>query len=130
MKTIPFFLLFFLLSSCASKPVLYPNKKLKSVGKEASYKDIKKCQKEADEFLDSPKVKKILKSAGRGATGGGAVGAITGLLSGDILRGLIFGSAIGATAGGVGEALSPDQIERRYVNRCLQKKGYEVIGWD
>jgi uncharacterized protein YcfJ len=130
MKLIPPIVLILTLTSCASKPVLYPNAKLKKVGKEASKRDIERCQDEADEFLESPRGKQILKSAGKGAIAGSAIGAVTGLLSGDIIGGALFGGAVGGTAGGVGEALSPDEIERRYVNRCLHNKGYEVIGWE
>ena len=124
------FILLLLLVSCASKPVLYPNKKYKSVGKEAASKDIETCMADADQFIDSPRGKKILKSAGKGSILGGAIGAISGLLTGDIGGSIVSGAAIGATAGGVGEAISPDDLKRAYVNRCLKEKRYEVIGWD
>lgn len=130
MKTIPLLALLIILSGCASKPVLYPNQKLKSVGKEAPKQDIRYCEEEADEFIESPRGKQILTGAGKGAAVGGAMGAVTGLLSGDIVGGALFGGLLGGTAGGVGEAISPDELERRYVTRCLQEKGYEVIGWD
>jgi uncharacterized membrane protein len=130
MKFLNITLLLFLLAGCASKPVLYPNKKLKAVGKEASKKDIDMCMAEADAYLESAEAKKILRGAGKGSIFGGAVGAVTGLLTGNVVRGATSGAAIGATAGGVGAAISPDQLERAYVNQCLEKKGYQVLGWD
>ncbi len=130
MKIFKLILITTLIAGCASRPVLYPNKKLKSVGKEASQKDIDVCLAEADEYLESAEAKKILRGAGKGSIFGGAVGAVTGLLTGDVLRGATSGAAVGAAAGGVGASLTPDQLERAYVNQCLQKKGYKVLGWD
>ncbi|MEI8346503.1 MAG: cell envelope biogenesis protein OmpA [Pseudomonadota bacterium] len=120
----------FLFCSCSSKPVLYPNEKLQAVGKEAAYEDVNRCMNAADNYMESGRGKRIARSAGKGAIFGGAVGAVGGLLSGDLTSGVIGGAAIGGTAGGVGEALSPDQIKHQYVNRCLARMGYEVIGWD
>lgn len=130
MKTLTIIVMALLITSCASRPVLYPNKKLKSVGKETSQKDIDVCLAEADEYLESAEAKRILKSAGKGSIFGGAVGAVTGLLTGDVLRGATSGAIIGGAAGAAGEAISPDQLERAYVNHCLKKKGYRVMGWN
>lgn len=122
------FLLLF--TACASKPVLYPNSKLKKVGKERSQKDIEVCTAEADEYLESGKGKKIAKSAGAGAVIGGAMGAVAGIFSGDLGRGAFQGAAIGGVGGGAAGSLSPDEIKRSYVNQCLEDKGYQIIGWD
>lgn len=122
--------LLLLLVSCASRPQLYPNSKLKSVGKVAAQKDIDKCIADADEYLESSKGKKIAKSAGAGAAIGAAVGAVSGMFTGNFGSGLMRGGAIGAAGGGAAGAMSPDQIKRRYVNQCLGEKGYHVIGWD
>ena len=119
-----------LLSSCSSRPVLYPNSKFKTVGKKRAKHDVNKCINSAGQFLESPKGKKILKSAGKGSILGAATGAIFGLFTGDIIRSLTTGAAMGATAGGVGAAISPDQLKRSYVNKCLQKQKYEIVGWD
>ena len=110
--------------------MLYPNSTLKSVGNGQAGLDIDACMQDADEYLESPKAKKILSSAGGGAVLGGAIGAVTGLLTGDLGGSLGRGAAIGATAGGVGQAISPDQLKRSYVNRCLADKGYQVMGWE
>lgn len=122
--------LLLLLVSCASKPKLYPNQKLKSVGKEASQKDIDQCIADAENYLESSKGKQVAKGAGAGAVIGAAMGGVAGLFTGNLGSGLVRGGAIGAAGGGAAGALSPDQIKQRYVNQCLADKGYQVIGWD
>ncbi|MGE3609258.1 MAG: cell envelope biogenesis protein OmpA [Bacteriovoracaceae bacterium] len=123
-------ILLFSLIGCSSRPKLYPNHKLKTVGKEASQKDIDKCIADAENYLESSKGKQVAKGAGAGAIIGGAMGAVSGLFTGNLGRGLLRGSAVGAAGGGAVGALSPDQIKRNYVNQCLGEKGYQVIGWD
>lgn len=123
-------LLGLLFTSCASRPVLYPNETLKTKGKVASEKDIDQCIDDAKTYLDSSEGKKIAKSAGFGAIVGGAMGAVAGAFTGDIGGGLAQGAAIGGAGGAVSGSLSPDEIKRRYVNQCLADKGYHVMGWD
>jgi outer membrane lipoprotein SlyB len=129
-KLMTIVMLTFLLASCASRPVLYPNQKLKKIGKESAQKDVDKCMAEADEFLESPKGKQIVKGAGKGAFMGAAMGAVSGLLFGDFKRAAASGAAIGATGGAAGAAISPDQLKQRYTERCLRKLGYDILGWD
>lgn len=116
--------------SCASKPQLYPNSKLKQVGKQEAKKDIDSCIADADEYLKSSKGKNIAKGAGAGAAIGAAMGAVGGMLTGNFGGGLMRGGAIGAAGGGTAGALTPDQVKRNFVNQCLGDKGYQVIGWD
>lgn len=132
MKIKPLFFLtpLLLLSSCSSSPVLYPNAKYESVGKEVAKADIEKCENKADDFLESPKGKQILAGAGSGAAVGSAVGAVSGLFSGDFLGSLVRGAAIGGAAGGTAGAISPNTLKRRFVEHCLGREGYQVIGWD
>ncbi len=122
--------LLLLFGACASKPTLYPNEKLKEVGKEAAKKDVDKCIADADAYLESSEGKKIAKSAGAGAAIGATIGAIGGALTGDFGGSLVRGAAIGTGAGAVGGALSPDELKQRYVNQCLADQGYRVLGWD
>ena len=117
-------------SSCASRPVLYPNETLKSRGKEAGETDINQCMKDADTYMESSAGKKLLKSAGFGAAVGGAMGAVAGAFYGDIGGGAARGAAIGGAGGAVSGSLSPDELKHRYVNQCLADKGYHVIGWN
>lgn len=125
-----FIVMLLVLVSCASRPQLYPNQKLKMVGKEGAKKDIDRCIADGDEYLESSKGKQVAKGAGAGAVIGGAMGAVSGMFSGNMGRGLLRGGAIGAAGGGAAGALSPDQLKRRYVNQCLADKGYRVLGWD
>ncbi len=118
------------LGACASKPKLYPNDKLKEVGKVAAQKDIDKCIADGDEYLESSEGKKIAKSAGAGAAIGATIGAIGGALTGDFGGSLVRGAAVGTGAGAVGGAISPDELKQRYVNQCLADQGYRVLGWE
>ena len=129
-KILALIIMIIFLVACASRPVLYPNKKYKRVGKDHADLDINQCENEADKFVNSSKGKRILKEGGKGALLGGIIGAAIGLITGDVGEAV----AIGAVSGGVGSAasagLSPDELNRRYVNYCLQQKGYKVIGWN
>ncbi len=130
MKKMILLVLTVLLTSCASKPQLYPNDKLKQVGKEKAKSDVEGCIADADEYLKSSKGKNIAKGAGGGAAIGAAMGAVGGLLTGNFGSGLVRGGAVGAAGGGTAGALTPDQVKRNFVNQCLADKGYRVIGWD
>jgi uncharacterized membrane protein len=130
MRKIPALIILLTLVSCSSNPVLYPNKKYKKVGKEAAKKDIDKCMADADKFIESDKGKQILKGAGKGAFVGAAMGAVSGLLFGDFKKAALSGAAIGGTGGAAGTAISPDRLKQTYTNKCLSRKGYEIIGWD
>ncbi|MBT7608963.1 MAG: cell envelope biogenesis protein OmpA [Bacteriovoracaceae bacterium] len=119
-----------LLGACASKPVLYPNQKLKKVGKEAGLEDISLCMDQSEKYIESGAGKRILKGAGSGSIIGAAMGAVSGLITGDVVGGLASGAAVGAVGGGASAAISPDQLRQAYTNKCLSDKGYKVIGWD
>ncbi len=117
-------------AACASHPQLYPNDKLKTVGKEAAHADIESCEHDADAYLESSKGKQIASGAGKGAVIGAAIGGVSGLFGGGFGRGLITGGAVGGAAGGTSGALSPDQVKHNFVDQCLHDKGYQVIGWN
>lgn len=129
MKVLFLFLLLGLVA-CSSRPTLYPNDKLKTVGKDAAEEEVDKCLADADAYLKSSKGKNIAKGAGAGAIIGGAMGAVAGMFTGNVGGSLARGSAIGAAGGGATGALTPDQVKRNFVNQCLADKGYRVIGWD
>src|SRR5690606_33320795 len=79
----------------------------------------------------------LARDATRGTVRGGAVGAAAGAVGGAIWgsagRGAATGAAVGATSGLLGalfcRAPGQDPVERRYVERCLTERGYDVIGW-
>jgi outer membrane lipoprotein SlyB len=125
-----FLILVILVVSCSSKPKLYPNQKYKNVGENRANADVEVCLKEADEYLKSSKGKQVAKSAGTGAAIGAAIGTVGGMFTGNLGRGIIRGGAMGTAGGAAAGAMSPDQLKQRYVNQCLNEKGYQVIGWD
>ncbi len=130
MKSLSTFLLLAIFVSCASRPQLYPNQKLKSVGKEHAEEDVERCMADSEAYLKSSKGKQVAKGAGAGAAIGAAMGAVGGLFTGNLGGSLIRGGAVGAAGGAAVGGLSPDQLKRRYVNQCLGDEGYRVIGWD
>lgn len=123
-----------LLASCAGpqRPVLYPNEKLNSVGKEASQKDISECiQASLEAGLEKEKGKEIagetVKEGARGAIIGGVVGAVTG----NVGEAAAIGAAGGAAAGFTEKAFDReiDPVQRQFVDLCLRDRGYQPIGW-
>jgi len=127
------------LSACAStRPVLYPNSHLQSVGKEVAEQDIETCK----QLAESAGAKEGSGTAGNVATNtamGAGVGAASGAVGGAIYGSAAHGSIIGAVSGAVAGLLrgilfaarpaQPSQAYANFVHRCLQEKGYEVTGW-
>lgn len=130
LNTYIFFITLLTFVSCSSSPVLYPNKKFEAVGEETAKSDTKKCMTKADKFLKSTKGKKMLKSAGAGAIFGSVIGGVAGIFTGDIAGGVAQGAVMGGAGGAAAGALSPDELKQRYVDRCLQEQGYQILGWD
>jgi len=133
MKRTFLLILFVMISSCSSKPVLYPNSYYKQVGKDQANKDVEECMALADEFVEKKTGKKVAQGLGAGAIIGGAMGAATGIFTRSIassaIRGATVGGATGAAVGGVSSA-GPDQTKQNFVNHCLNEKGHKVVGWD
>jgi hypothetical protein len=121
-----------LLVACATRPVVYPNQKLRESGQVAVEADTEACLAEADAYLERGHLPETAKRTGEGAAVGGAVGAAVGAVSGGVGRGAAAGAAGGAAHGLVRSLFTwrdPDPVERRYVERCLAERGYDVIGW-
>lgn len=118
-----------LLTGCAWNPVLYPNTHLTNVGNEQAKQDIEDCRQQADAYVKSDAAKEAVKDTGIGGAGvGGAIGAVNGSFG----RGVEMGAAGGAAAGLVGgiiKSTEPDPLYKTFVNRCLNEKGYDIIGW-
>lgn len=134
----PAFATVLLLSSCASyRPILNDNAQYQKVGEAAAEADIDACMQKADAFLEKHKEERAMKQAGREAVGGAVVGGVLGALTGRGLEGAaggaVIGGAVGAGSGYVKEKskdnLTPDELKQAYVQKCLQQKNYEVIGW-
>lgn len=123
------------LGGCASSqsPVLYPNAKLKQVGSQQAGRDIEECRKLADDYVQSTAAKDVAKGTAVGGAAGAAIGAVGGAVSGrGAGAGAAVGAATGATAGavhGAAKQTEPSPVYKRYVDRCLRERGYEVIGW-
>jgi hypothetical protein len=126
-------------TGCASlttpkSPDLYPNEKLNRTPQGQTRADVNECMALADQYIQQPN-----KYAEMGKQGliGGAVGAGTGALAGTIVgsnpgRSTGAGAAVGGILGVLNAA--KDMNERspsyeRFVEHCLQKKGYEITGW-
>jgi hypothetical protein len=123
-----------LLASCAGpqRPVLYPNEKLNSVGKEASKKDIDECiQLATSSGATEEKGKKVAKETAKEGVKGAAIGAVIGAITGNVGEAAAIGAAAGGTSGLMDESLDHevDPVHRGYVDQCLRDRGYQPIGW-
>jgi hypothetical protein len=129
-------LLAFLSLACASpRPVLYPNATYERVGADAAKADADACVARAKENVPSKAGEDLAADTTGNAAAGGAAGAVAGAIGGG---GAGIGAAIGAASAatwGFVKGLftlgrqGPDDVQRRFAERCLGEKGYEVIGW-
>jgi outer membrane lipoprotein SlyB len=121
------------LACAAKRPVLYPNARLQAVGAAAAQQDIDDClQKAAEGGYTADAGGQVAGSTGVGAAAGAAVGAAVGAVAGRAGTGAAMGAAGGGTGGlirGLFGSRNLNPVQRRYVDRCLKDKGYEVIGW-
>ena len=121
------------LSCSAKRPVLYPDVHYQRMGKTRAEQDIDACVRLGRSAgLEESRASRVAKQAGTDAAVGGAAGGAYGMVRGDAGKRAAGGAAAGAAAGTVRGTLrsgDPDPILRRYVERCLRDKGYEVIGW-
>lgn len=141
-KLIPAIALLIPLSACATaRPILYPNGHLRTVGNVTADQDISQCMAEADEYISSggenaQKTRNVAKGTAVGAATGAATGAVGGAITGSAGTGAAVGAATGATAGLLGSFFGifgdsgPSPAYQRFVERCLQERGYDPIGWD
>ncbi|MGK0298432.1 MAG: outer membrane lipoprotein SlyB [Gammaproteobacteria bacterium] len=123
-----------LLSGCAaSRPVLYPNSHLNTVGMEVADSDINSCISMAKASgADNDKLTETTTETLEGGVIGGATGAVVGAVFGRPGQGAASGAAGGAT-GRLTSSLfdldKPDHVYQKFVDRCLYDKGYEMVGW-
>lgn len=115
-------------------PDLFPNEKLSRTPMGVVQADVNSCMALADQYIKEPN--KYGEMAKQGVIGG-AVGAGTGALAGTITgnnvgRATGAGAAVGGVLGvlsGMSEMNQRSPSYERFVEHCLQKKGYEIIGW-
>lgn len=126
-----------MLSGCAGakRPVLYPNSYFNQVGQQQAEMDIDACMYAAEASgANSGKGTELVKDTAKAGTVGGATGAVVGAIASgtSVGRGAAIGGAGAATAtlvGGAFDAAEPTDIYIRFVDMCLQEKGYQLIGW-
>jgi len=119
---------------CATPaPVLYPNAHLEKAGGAQSKRDIAYCETLAREYVQNrSQVKAAAEYGVGGAAGGAALGAIGGAIGGDAGEGAAIGAAVGAAGGilaGLYKSNQPNPTYENFVDHCLTKYGYEVVGW-
>lgn len=121
-----------LFTACAAKPILAPNEKYERMGHQRSERDIDDCMKRAENQLKLTRGRRVLRSAVTGAVVGGVVGGVAGSAGHTgALGGAAIGSAVGGGVGALHGALTtPEQAKRGLVNYCLNKKGYQIAGWE
>ncbi|HTZ39723.1 MAG TPA: cell envelope biogenesis protein OmpA [Syntrophales bacterium] len=120
------------LIGCAQKPVLYPNNRLKTAGDAQAQRDIDECMQTAEAYVKKNQESKVAEGAVKGGAIGAATGAAVGAVTGNFGRGLASGAAGGAAGGatyGLFKAAEPSPVYKSFVNKCLQDKGYEPVGW-
>jgi len=123
-----------LISACSTQqPVLYPNGHYNVVGRLAAEEDINSCVELATNSGANPDIsKEVLTETAEGTLIGGAAGAATGAVYDRAAKGAAAGAAGGAAVGVTRAIINsdkPDQVFKRFVEKCLRDKGYEPIGW-
>ncbi|ABC77387.1 hypothetical protein [Syntrophus aciditrophicus] len=133
MKLIMLVIAILSLTGCATGPVLYPNAHLQMVGEVQARKDIAECEVLADQYVKSDAGIAAARSTAIGGAGGAVIGGAAGAVTGNLGRGIGVGAAAGAATGlvhGIIRASEPSPIFKNFMIRCLQEKGYDVIGWE
>lgn len=125
--------------SPSARPVLYPNATLSRVGDAQGRAEADACMARAVAAGLTPDEKNnaVARGAGMGAATGAVVSALGALITGRGGEGAVRAGAAGAAVGGSAGAVQgafhndrPNSIYRKYVQRCLVERGFEVIGWN
>lgn len=124
-------------TGCATtpqQPRFYPNSHYQQVGPSQAGYDIAACEQlAADSGVGTRKDGAVGQRAAQGAVLGGISSGVWGLFRGDAgeraLAGAAAGAATGAAAGGF-ESAETSPTYKRFMERCLRERGYEVIGWE
>ncbi|MDH3521118.1 MAG: hypothetical protein OEM49_11740 [Myxococcales bacterium] len=124
-----------ILCGCVTKqPVLYPNARLEEAGPEVAEREIRACQAAARDFQPTDAGAEAAAADAAATTGAAAAaGAVGGAIGG---RGAGVGAAIGAATSATFNLVratfrrrEPDPVRKRFVERCLAERGYEIAGW-
>ena len=131
------------LTGCSTpRPVLYPNAYLNKVGKARADRDVDEAVNKAKKYglsatSHGQDAADTASDTGVGAAAGAASGAVVGQTGASAGVGAAAGAAGGAAAGGTRiffrwlfGSSQPSEPYRRFVNKTLAEKGYEVLGWE
>lgn len=114
-------------------PDLFPNQKLNQTPRGEVQTDVNRCLSLADEYIKQPnRYSEIAKQGLIGGALGAGTGAVAGAITGEAGRGTGAGAAVGGILGvlkGMSEMSERSPSYERFVEHCLQKQGYEVLGW-
>lgn len=121
-------------TACAPKrPVLYPNETVQQVGWDGAQRDVDECLKFAEAYgLGADPAARTAGSTAVGGALGGAAGAAGGAVRGSAGSRAGAGAAAGASVGflrGLFRWRDPDPMQQRFVQICLARQGYQIIGW-
>jgi len=133
---LPLLLLLFL-TGCASapkQPIFYYGSYSEPASKAQSDLDTQDCMALARQAgVRENRDGQVGKKAASGALIGGIAAGAWGLVRGDggerLLAGAVAGGATGAAKGAI-DSNEQNPTFRKYVERCLGERGYEVIGWE
>ncbi|MGP0630421.1 hypothetical protein ACTRW9_11975 [Nitrospina sp. 32_T5] len=123
---IPFLILSFIVSGCASygsyKPVIDPKTGSSPQTLEV---DLKECKAIASQAAET------VEEAGKGSVVGGAIGAffggLLGFITGNPVRGASTGAVIGGGVGGVQGGVSAEEKYKRVYRNCMRNRGHTVL---
>lgn len=133
LRIVPILAVVFLPACAAQRPVLYPNAKLQEVGAAQAEIDIDECivlaqQAGVGRSRAGEVAEKTATASAIGAAGGAAAGAVRGRAGRGAAAGAAGGAAAGLTAGMI-KTRDLDPVTKRWVEACLQERGYRTIGW-
>lgn len=120
--------------SAEKRPVLYPNDHLKRVGDVQAEADIAACRRAAKQYASANvSGRDAARDTVKGGALGAAGGAVGGAIGGNAGEGAAIGAASGATVGllsSLFRSAEPSPAYMGWVDRCLQEKGYQTVGWE
>ena len=130
-------LVLLLLTACASgpeRPVFYYGSYIEPVDRAESTRDTNECmalarQAGVRENRDGNVGNRAASGALLGGIAAGAWSLIRGNGGENVVAGAVAGGATG-TAKGMLESNEQSPTFRRYVEHCLEDRGYRVIGWE
>jgi uncharacterized membrane protein len=121
-------------SSGPKRPVFYPNSHIQRVGQPQAQRDTNDCMALADAYgVSRTRDGEVGTKAATGALIGGVSAGAWGLVRGDAAERAAAGALAGGSAGAVKGGIDSTRISptfKRFVQRCLQDRGYDVIGWE